>query len=336
MGTNKNVPRFDDVLRALQNEAEPVSGSALFSLSDLGARETTALERLWPDLPIGRRRALIDDLAELAEANFEVEFFAVFRIAMDDDDPEVRRNAITALWESEDAKLIAPLLDRLAHDPDADVRAASASALGRFVYMGEVDEIPTTQLQRVEAALLSAFAGTGPAEVRRRALEALAFSSRADIPALIQSAYESPDPQFRVSALFAMGRSADERWAETVLNELQSTDNELRFEAARSAGELELDGAVGPLRKLLIDPDLQIREAAIWSLGQIGGNEARLALEALLTRTRDHDERDFIEEALENAAFHDDITDFALFEMDEIPDLKPELDPKRKLDDRLN
>jgi len=69
---------------------------------------------------------------------------------------------------------------------------------------------------------------------------------------------------------------------------------------------------MSPLRKLLNDPDIQIREAAVWSLGQIGGNEARQALEAVLSRTRDGDERDFIEEALENAAFHDDITDFAL------------------------
>ncbi len=336
MAPNKNIPRFEDVVRALQSEGELAKGAALFALSDLDAREAEALERAWPDIAIGRRRALIEDLGELAEGNFEVDFEAIYRIAMDDEDADVRRSAITALWESEDADLIAPLLDRLGHDPEMEVRAAAASTLGRYVYMGEVEEIPASHLLRVEEALLGVFHGTGPAEVRRRALEALAFSSREDIPGLIQTAYASPDQQFRVSALFAMGRSADERWAETVLAELNNTDNEIRFEAARSAGELELERAVSPLRKLLNDPDIQIREAAVWSLGQIGGNEARQALEAVLTRTRDSDERDFIEEALENAAFHDDITDFALFELDELPDLKPELDPKKKLDDRLN
>ena len=202
--------------------------------------------------------------------------------------------------------------------------------------MGEVDEIQPTQLRRVEETLLAVINGSDEAEVRRRALEALAFSSRDEIPGLIQTAYDSADQQFRVSALFAMGRSADERWSDIVLAETANTDNEIRFEAVRSAGELELERAVAPLQKLMKDPDLQIREAAIWSLGQIGGQEARKALEELLERTRDDDQRDFIEEALENAAFHDDITDFALFESDEIPDFGTEFDPKKKLDDRLN
>ncbi len=336
MAPNKNTPRFDDVLRALKSPDAAVPPASLYALSDLESTEVDKLERAWPDVSLNKRRGLIEDLGELAEANYEVDFTNIFRLALEDEDAEVRRAAVQALWEAEDVTLMAPLIDLLDKDPDAEVRAAAASALGRFVYMGEVEELQPTQLRRVEETLLAAVNGRDESEVRRRALEALAFSSRDEIPDLIQAAYDSPDQQFRVSALFAMGRSADERWSDIVLAETVNTDNELRFEAVRSAGELELDQAVGPLRKLLKDPDLQIREAAIWSLGQIGGQEARKALEDLLERTRDDDQRDFIEEALENAAFHDDITDFALFESDEIPDFDSELDPKKKLDDRLN
>ncbi len=336
MAANKNTPRFEDVLRALRSLDAAVPTASLYALSDPGPKEIDALERVWPEVPLNKRRGLIEDLSELAEANFEVEFTGIYRIGLEDEDAEVRRAAVQALWEAEDVTLMAPLIELLDHDPDAEVRAAAASALGRFVYMGEVEEIQPAQLRRVEETLLAVINGTDEAEVRRRALEALAFSSRDEIPGLIQTAYDSPDQQFRVSALFAMGRSADERWSDIVLAETANTDNELRFEAVRSAGELELERAVGPLQKLLKDPDLQIREATIWSLGQIGGQEARKALEALLERTRDDDQRDFIEEALENAAFHDDITDFALFESDEIPDFDAEFDPKKKLDDRLN
>ncbi len=336
MAEPKNAPRFEEVLSALRSTDASLPPSGLYALSDLGRKELDAFERAWPDIALHRRRGLVEDLAELAEANYEVEFDGVFRVAMEDDDAEVRRAAIQALWESEDTTLMAPLLDRLGRDADAGVRAAAASALGRFVYMGEVEEIQSSQLRRIEEALIATFHGPDQTEVRRRALEALAFSSREEIPDLILKAYDSPDQQFRVSALFAMGRTADDRWADHVLGEIQNTDNELRFEAVRAAGELELERAVSALRKLLKDADLQVREAAIWSLGQIGGQEARQALEALLERTRDDEQRDFIEEALENAAFHDDITDFALFELDEMPDLSAELDPKKKLDDRLN
>lgn len=336
MVPNKNAPRFEDILRALKSPDAAVPTAGLYALSDLGPSEADALERAWTQVALNKRRGLVEDLGELAEANYEVDFTNVFRIAMEDEDAEVRRAAIQSLWEAEDVGLLAPMLERLDHDPDAEVRAAAASALGRFVYLGEVEEIHGNQLRRVEETLLTIINGADIAEVRRRALEAIAFSSREEIPDLIQSAYDSPDQQFRVSALFAMGRSADERWADIILSELENTDNELRFEAVRSAGELELEAAVEPLTKLFKDPDLQIREAAIWSVGQIGGKEARHALEELLERTRDDEQRDFIEEAIENAAFHDDITDFALFDGDEIPDFGAELDPKKKLDDRLN
>lgn len=336
MAAPKKTPRFEEVLRALQSIDLHVPAAGLYAFSDLGPAEVDSLERAWPEVQAQKRQGLIEDLAELAEANYEVDFTEVFRIGMEDEDAEVRAAAIQALWESEDETLMAPFLERLSQDPDADVRAAAASGLGRFVFMGEVEEIAAAQLRRIEEALLATVTGPDQSEVRRRALEALAFSSREEIPDLIQTAYDSPDQQFRVSALFAMGRSADDRWADLVLAEIENTDNELRFEAVRSAGELELERAVAPLKKLLNDPDLQIREATIWSLGQIGGQEARHALEALLERVRDDDQRDFIEEALENAAFHDDIADFALFDADEIPDFDAQLDPKKKLDDRLN
>ncbi|MBL8095968.1 MAG: HEAT repeat domain-containing protein [Anaerolineales bacterium] len=336
MPASKNVSRFEEVLRALKSADTAVPTAGLYSLSDLSGQPLDTFERAWPDIPLQRRQGLIEDLIELAEANYEVDFTEIFRLAMDDEDAEVRRAGINGLWEAEDETLMGPLVERLNFDPDLEVRAAAASTLGRFVYMGEVDEIQAGQAQRLEATLLAVINGPDQAEVRRRALEALAFSSRDEVPDLIQAAYESPDQRFRVSALFAMGRSADDRWADAVLAEIENTDNELRFEAVRSAGELELERAVKPLKKLIKDPDLQIREAAIWSLGQIGGQEARKALETLLERTRDDTERDFIEEALENAAFHDDVADFALFELDEMPDFDAELDPKKKLDDRLN
>jgi len=54
---------------------------------------------------------------------------------------------------------------------------------------------------------------------------------------------------------------------------------ELRYEAARACGELQLGEAVPELEELIDDSDPEVREAALWALGQIGGSRAREVLE---------------------------------------------------------
>jgi HEAT repeat protein len=97
--------------------------------------------------------------------------------------------------------------------------------------------------------------------------------------------------------------------------ELGSIEPEMRFEAARAAGELELREAGPALAELLEDGDNQVREAAIWSLGQIGGEYARRTLTDLLKNSDDEEEQDFIQEALDNLAFTDEVNAFSLLEL---------------------
>ena len=136
--------------------------------------------------------------------------------------------------------------------------------------------------RRLEDALLITTAGADHEEVRRRALESLGFSSRAEVPPLIAAAYASPDEATRASALVAMAHSADQRWRAQVLAELPSLSPKIRLEAARAAGELELKAAVPALIEDLEDTDRDVRWVAIWALGQIGGQPARAALKKLL------------------------------------------------------
>jgi HEAT repeat protein len=307
---------FTQLLERLKNPDQPIPPADLYHLSDLGRPEIQALEAAWPEAPLERRRAIVEDLGEIGEANVEVQFEAVFRLALEDEDPEVRATAVANLWEVETPTLIAPFLELLQADPDAGVRAAAASALGRYVYLGEVEELPAKHARRVEAALLAVIRGGDELEVRRRALEALSFSSRPEVADLIAEAYGSPERLWRISAVFAMGRSADPRWTQAVLAELESGDPELRYEAARAAGELELQEAVPALKKLVDEGDIQVREAAIWSLGQAGGDEARAIVLDLLQAASD-EERDFLEDALENLHFHDELLEFPLLDAED-------------------
>lgn len=316
----QKAPKFANVLAHLQDVSQPFPMQDLYQLSDLAEADLAALTQVWPGVPTERRRSLLEDLSEVSEANYEVAFDDVFRLAMHDEDAQVRALAVRGLWETEDPELIVPLIDLLRHDPAEAVRAAAASTLGHYVYLGEVEEITAEELAQTEEALLQAWQGTDALEVRRRALEAIAFSSRPEIPNFIEAAYDSAEAKMRVSALFAMGRSADNRWAAQVIDNLEQVDPELRFEAARAAGELELSEAVTELAELTHDVDGDVRDAAIWSLGQVGGEEARDILTELLERAQedgDEAQEEFLESALENLDFTDNVQKFSLFDFDE-------------------
>jgi hypothetical protein len=308
---------FNSVLTRLRDTSQPVPMASLYQLSDLSGAELQAFEDFWAELSTERRQAIIQNLQEIAEANFEVTFDAIFKLALEDESPEARATAIRSLWESEDPALMAPFIDYMHHDTDPLVRAAAASALGRFVYLGELDEVPAAQAARVEDNLLEVIHGDDDLEVRRRALEAIAFSSRPEVAGLIKEAYASDEALLRVSAVFAMGRTTESVWAPQVRAEMESPDAEMRFEAVRAAGEMELKQAARELAELTNDEDHQVREAAIWSLGQVGGDVARETLTQLLEQAEDEDMRDFIEEAMENLEFTDEVAEFSLMKFGE-------------------
>jgi HEAT repeat protein len=175
-------------------------------------------------------------------------------------------------------------------------------------------------LSSIEEGLLTATTSDPDDHVRRRSLESLGYSSRPEVPALIGKAYDSGEQSWRLSSLVAMGRSASKPWAPKVLQELMSPAPALRLEAARAAGELDLQDSVPALTDLLDDVDDEVRRAAIWSLGQLGGAAANEALQALLDHAEDDDEIELLEDALGNAAFVDGTRDFLMFDFDDSED----------------
>lgn len=288
-----------DLLAAIDADESP-EGLDLTLLSDLGESDLAEVEARWPDWPVRLRRSLLTALGEIARDNFRVNFDAVARLGVDDPDAEARTAAVADLWDSEDVELIAIFIRVMLNDPAVAARSEAAKNLGRFVYMGECGDLLPVQARRAEDALLAVIAGTDHLEVRRRAVESVAYSSRPEIIPIIEAAYRAPDEDMRVSALFAMGRNLDERWNQPVLDELHSSRAEIRFEAARAAGELGLESAVARLTEMTNELDAEAQAAAIWSLGEIGGSQAQAALRRR-RRTAFAELREAIDEALANA-----------------------------------
>lgn len=260
-----------------------LSPTRVSRLSDLSRTEAKALARAWQEIPEDTRVALVRQYEALSEERIDVNFRRALRVALEDTSPMVRQLAIGGLWEDESTELFDRLVDLLQHDPSPDVRAAAAGALERFAsraMQGELDGETGRELR--ECLLGSARDAAAPYGLQRKALESLGpYGGDQEIADVIQGAYESGDHGLQCSAVYAMGRSLQQRWLPVVLRELESEEAELRFEAARAAGALGLQDAFPALLDAAKDDDVEVRHAAIAAIGAIGGRGAVRALERL-------------------------------------------------------
>jgi len=268
---------------------------------------------------------LLGELQTLTDNDTRVCFDDFARAILNDPDAQVRISAIHLLEECDDAKLVPIYLKMLSDDPEASARKAAAAALGKFVQLGELEGIPKKTQRRIEEALQEKANGEDQASVRRQALESIGYSARPEAMVLIKSAFQREDPDWQASALSAMGHSSDERWEKEVLPKLLDEIPRVQSAAIEAAGELGLTSAREILLKLLVDEENDdLVSTAIWSLSQIGGEDVRVYLEGLLDQTEDEDQVEFLEEALDNMAFTEDLAKFELLNLDIDDDLVDE------------
>lgn len=308
---------FERIIAALLDSEHPFPAVHWHRFSDISEVDLQSLEKIWQDVQPDRRVALLEDLENLADSDTLVSFDDLSKFALSDPDPRAREVALRLLWESEDSSLIHKMIEMVDHDSAEKVRAAAATALGQFVYLGEVEEIPEAALHRIEDKLLGIITTTSePKLVRRRALEAMGFSSRPELKKLIMTAYNNNDREWLVSALFAMGRSANTSWIPSVMEMMDADDEDVLLEAVRAAGELEAPGARRPLLKIVkSQPEgSEIRMAAIWSLSKIGGEKVRDTFEKLLEESEDEEELDILDEAMENLEFTEGFNKFGMID----------------------
>lgn len=313
---------FDAIMAALGDLSAPLKDRDLCALSNLEGDELQLFSAHWSAIDAGRRLDIMQSTAALSAERLDLVFRQIARVAMHDDDPRVRTAAIDNLRVEEDPRLIGPLLEIVGADAAGDARAAAAACLGVHVYLGEMDELPAARAAEIADALLVVESDDASPKVRMRALESLGYSSRPEVNERIQAAWYTNDDAWQASAVRAMGRSADPgRWAETVLDALTHHSEFVRVEAARAAGDLELESAVPELGEMIYD-SAALQQAAVWALGEIGGQPARtLIIELQAVAEHDVAIQSLADEALGKIDLMEGALDFATLDPGDLDEM---------------
>lgn len=314
---------FQNVLDHLLDSKKDIPAGHLAYYSDLDPKSMRLFLDVWSSVPQKRKLLLLDTLTSHLDEETIVSYEDIGRALLDDPDAEVRARALGLLAESDDPKLVDKLLKILQSDSDLAPRIKATILLGEFVLMGELEELDESRLRKIEDALIAIIRSDENPSLRRAAVEAFGYSGRDEAVAILESAYEREDPLWVASALRAMGRSHDNRWDDSVVSKLLDADPRVRFAAAEAAGELTIEEAGPVMLKMLEDEeeDDNVTMAAIWALSQIGGDDARAYILNMLDNTEDEDAAEFLEDALENLDFNEELNKFDLLSLDEDDDL---------------
>ncbi|PKN83837.1 MAG: hypothetical protein CVU46_15905 [Chloroflexi bacterium HGW-Chloroflexi-8] len=298
----KKKIQFQSIIDALLDDDADFPEYFLPSFSDIEGKEFTQLVSIWNQITPERKARLFEHLEILNDTDTLMDFNNIAQLALTDPNAVVRASGIRMLWDYENEKNIPVLIELLKNDIDQGVRAEAAGALGKYIYLGEIDEISQSNLKIVEKELLRVMRSSESELVRQKALEALGFSCREEVPSMIMNAFQSGDENWLIYAISAMGRSADQVWSTQVFSMLAHPELKVQIEAVKAAGELEIKQAKKILLKFILesesDEDLWVQ--SIWALSKIGGENVQKVFEKLLEKAETEEDQEFLKEAMDN------------------------------------
>ena len=306
----------DDVINNLLDNSKPFSSQFLLFFSDISLDDLEKIQSIWPEVDRERKCNLLKDLESLMEANTLASCDDFGYFALQDDDPRIRSQAIPLFWECTNIKLIPIFINLLQNDSDSEVNASAASALGKFVLLGELEEIPEKSANMVQDLLIDEYLKTDDDPIKQRILESLGYSSNKKVNHFITSALIMNDKKWHLSALLAISRSANNIWGKVVLEKLSDLDPDIQIEAIKAAGALQIESAKEQIIEIMdsSSPDEELHTQAIWALSKIGGNDIKDLFEKMIEESDDEEEIDILEMAMDNQHLSSEIPIFGLFD----------------------
>ena len=166
-----------NILNDILNQEQPLNYKDLASISGLSPNDVDRFEVVWTSVHDRRKEEIISMLMRLSEENLELEFYDIFKLGLTDSDEYVREQSIRGLWESEDRRVINPLVKILMSDQSFKVKCAAAEHLGKFITISLNGKLLNRDLSQVKQALFKCIRDNDENfEVRRRSIEAISAS----------------------------------------------------------------------------------------------------------------------------------------------------------------
>lgn len=244
----KNTEQVPVLLDALNDRDQKVRKYAALALSGLKVKEAAE-----PLIRYLKEAEQTDPSLINAIANYGQEIVPKITPLLKDKSKHIRRSGAQVLGVIGSTGTVNALIAAL-KDPEPEVRAAAAQALGKIPDKRSVPALVKAVSDRSEP-------------VKQEAGFAL-LSLGGKTIAYLNALLKSEDPEERQRAVTALSHMGDDKSLKLMSAALQDSDPEVRLHAAQGLA------AFGPrggelLIAALNDPDLNVRRAALFSLGEI-------------------------------------------------------------------
>jgi len=289
-GEDRTIARL---IAALRDRDEHVRAGAAYDLADSGynpdrAAVAPVVDALIPLLadPIRDVRAnAAYTLSHLAEARAVPAAEALIPL-LADPDPVVRMESTQAIGRLTYPPALEPLLGLL-KDDDAGVREYAAQY--GFCMLGEVAFQPLlaalTDVRVGAAVALGSLVSrdalwAGPESMMGRYPYALSDAGKARVVDALIAAAEDEDGLVRYRAIGALGWHGDPRAAPVLVQALADADPDVRVAAVDGLHQCGVRTAAPLLVRMLADTSLAVRLHTVTALGDLGDEQALIALQA--------------------------------------------------------
>ncbi len=294
---------FQNALEDLKAGTFSAEKARMKVLADLSAERAAALETVLNDTSVEQKRAFFRALEDCSAETYMYSFGPIASIGILDDDGEVRRSSIELLSFEDDRDTGTRILNAALNDRYEPAQTAAVNQLGQYMFDLELEEKIPLPAKRLREALKGLLEHERKA-VRLAAVQAYAYANDPAVKEKITRLLAGNDFDELRAGLIAVRHSLENDWDRSVLELLEHDEDEIRLEAVRSAGQLELKEALPALYAILENFDRVDRGlllAAVNSIQEIGYDGSLNVLELLGEAASDMDSEvtDVIDDAID-------------------------------------